>query len=272
MKISVCQLPDYLSPNDPAWLGWVRHIERERPELALLNELPFGGWVATGATFNEDVAEASIHSHEAALLALREVHTAIIASRPVRGKWALCNEAFLMAGGLYQLIHHKHYFPEEPGFFEQTWFATERSGFEVVEYNGVRIGVLLCTELMFTEWARHYRRRGAHVLVCPRASSGAAGHWDTAARMAALVSGCYVLSSNRVSYGAGRVPSFGGRGFAYSPTGDLLAETSQAMPFACVNVDLKQVAEAQRNYPCNVRELWEHENDRPKKSRRAARS
>ena len=48
-------------------------------------------------------------------------------------------------------------------------------------------------------------------------------YWDAAARMAAIVSGCYVLSSNRVSYGARSGQRFGGHGFAYSPAGDLLA-------------------------------------------------
>ena len=265
MKVSVCQLPDYLAPNDPAWLGWVRHIKRERPELALLNELPFGEWIANRETFDDEVAVASVHVHESALLALREVPAAVIGSRPVRGTRALCNEAFLFLGSLYQPVHQKQFFPQEPGFFEETWFDAERAGFEVVEFNGVRVGVLLCTELMFTEWARHYRRHGAHVLVSPRASRAPAGHLDTAARMAALVSGCYVLSSNRSSDRAGRGPSFGGRGFAYSPTGELLAETSEAVPFACVNIDLKQVSEAQRSYPCYVRELWEHERGRPRR-------
>jgi N-carbamoylputrescine amidase len=255
VKISVCQLPDNLSPGDPAWSGWVRHIERERPDLALLNEMPFGAWIANRATFDHDVAAASIHAHESALPALQALPTAVIGSRPVRGKRALCNEAFLIAGNVYQPCHHKHYFPQEAGFFEQTWFGTERSGFEVIEYKGLRIGVLLCTELMFTEWARHYRRHGAHVIVSPRATSTPIGHWDTAARMAAVVSGCYVLSSNRMSAYNGCGPSFGGRGFAYSPTGDLLAETSPVVPIVCVNIDLAKVAHAQRSYPCNVREL-----------------
>lgn len=255
MKISVCQLPDNLSPSDAAWLVWLRHIERERPDLALLNEMPFGAWIADRATFDHGLAAASVHAHESALPALHAVPTAVIGSRPVRGKRALCNEAFLIAGDVYQPCHHKHYFPHETGYFEETWFTAERPGFEVIEYKGLRIGVLLCTELMFTEWARHYRRLGAHVIVSPRASSAPIGYLDTAARMAAMVSGCYVLSSNRMSAYNGCGPIFGGRGFAYSPTGELLAETSPIMPSVCVNVDLAQVADAQSNYPCNVREL-----------------
>ena len=54
----------------------------------------------------------------------------------------------------------------------------------------------------------------------------------------------------------GRGP-FGGAGFAYSPTGELLQETSDAQPLAIVNIDLERVRHAQRGYPCNVRELGE---------------
>jgi N-carbamoylputrescine amidase len=79
--------------------------------------------------------------------------------------------------------------------------------------------------------------------------------WDAAARMAAIVSGCYVLSSNRVSDSAGSEPRFGGRGFAYSPTGELIGETSNSVPLISVDVDKGLVAEAQRNYPCYVREI-----------------
>ena len=233
----------------------MRRIGRERPDVALLNEMPLGPWIASEATFKDESAAASIASHESALQALREVPAAVIGSRPIRGTRKLANEAFLLADGVYQSIHHKHYFPQEAGFFEETWFAPEQPGFDVAEYRGIRIGVLLCTELMFTEWARHYRRQGAHLIVSPRASGASMRHWHAAARLAAIVSGCYVLSSNRVSDSADSGPRFGGRGFAYSPTGDLLGETSAARPVLSANIDLALVADAQRNYPCYVREI-----------------
>ncbi len=122
-KVSVCQLPTNLSPGHPAWRELVRHIESERPDIALLNEMPLGPWIASEATFEEDLAAASIAAHESALQALRALPAAVISSRPIRGAHKLINEAFLLADGVYQAIHHKHYFPEEAGFFEETWFA-----------------------------------------------------------------------------------------------------------------------------------------------------
>ncbi len=220
MKLSVCQLPDDLSIDHPAWADLLRRIENDRPDITVLNEMPFGPWLASHDAFAPDLATASVRDHE-------------------RG---------------YQAIHHKHFFPQEPGFFEDAWFAPQRPGFDVVEHRGLRIGVLLCTELMFNEWARHYRRQGAHVIVVPRAS-GASRKWDTAAAMAAIVSGCYVLSSNRAPRVNDPNSNFGGRGFAYSPAGELLAETSPSTPLVTIDVDVTRVTEAQSGYPCYVPEL-----------------
>ena len=73
--------------------------------------------------------------------------------------------------------------------------------------------------------------------------------WKTAAAMAAIVSGCYVVSSNRVG---GR---FGGKGFAFSPAGDLIAETDAENPVVSIEIDLAEVARAQAAYPCYIAEL-----------------
>jgi len=257
MKISICQLPDDLTINHPAWVALLEQIEQAQPDLAVLGEMPFGQWLAREDKFDSALASASVEAHENALPALHTIPTAVITSRPLLGGMKLANEAFLLAKGIYTPIHHKHYFPLEPGYYEDTWFAPRRSGFEVVEHRGLRIGVLLCTEVMFTEWARHYRRLGAHVIVVPRTSGVSMHYWNTAAAMAAIVSGCYVVSSNRVSLISGATPNFGGRGFAYSPNGELLAETSSAIPFACVDIDVNRVAEAQKKYPCYVHESIE---------------
>lgn len=261
LKLSVCQLPDGLSTDHPAWVDLLRRIESDRPDITVLNEMPFGSWIARHDTFDPGLAAASVRDHERAIPDLRGMSMAVISSRPVPGLNKLSNEAFLIADGGYQAVHHKHFFPQEPGFFEDTWFAPQRPGFDVVEYSGLRIGVLLCTELMFTEWARQYRRQGAHVIVVPRAS-GASRKWDTAAAMAAIVSGCYVLSSNRASQRNDPDSSFTGRGFVYSPAGELLAETSSSTPLVSIDLDLTKVAEAQSGYPCYVRELSHQESPR----------
>lgn len=257
MNIAICQLQDGLAHDSPAWDGFAQCVERARPDLTLLNEMPFGPWTARQAAFDAHLADESIRAHESALNALRALPCAVISSRPVRSGDKLANEAFLLADQHYRPLHHKQYFPHEAGFFEREWFWAERIGFQPFDFRGVRFGVLLCTELMFNERARHYRRQGVHVILVPRASGTALDLWHTAARMAAIVSGCYVLSSNRVSPVADAMPRFGGSGFAYSPTGELLHETSEARPLATLDINVDLVRHAQRGYPCYVRELGE---------------
>jgi N-carbamoylputrescine amidase len=255
VKVGVCHLPDGLTTDDLAWQRLARRVDTDRPDIVLLNEMPFGPWVAREPVFDDALAMASIHAHGANLAALSDLPASVVSSRPVRAGDRLANEAFLMAQGEYQPVHHKHYFPQEAGYFEETWFRPTRPGFDAAEYRGLKFGVLLCTELMFTEWARHYRRQGAHAIFVPRASGTSMLNWDAAARMAAIISGCYVLSSNRYSRGGNGEPHFGGRGFAFSPAGKLIGETSEHQPMFCLDIDAALVAEAQRGYPCNVREL-----------------
>lgn len=107
---------------------------------------------------------------------------------------------------------------------------------------------------MFNEWARSYRRQGAHLLVIPRASEQGFERWKTAAAMAAIVSGCYVVSANRVGK-CGDELTFGGKGFAFSPDGSLISETSSDNPVVSFDLDFGFVENQQKQYPCYVREI-----------------
>jgi N-carbamoylputrescine amidase len=139
----------------------------------------------------------------------------------------------------------------------------------VAEVLGIKIGTLICTEAMFNERARAYGKQKASLIVIPRASGTDIDSWKIAGAMASLVSGAYVVSSNRVSSNhvssnrAGRSKNgtqFGGGGFAFAPVrlgpqGRLLSETSFASPVQTFELDPKIVASAQSEYPCYVPEL-----------------
>ena len=77
--------------------------------------------------------------------------------------------------------------------------------------------------------------------------------WLVAMRMAAMVSGCYVLTSNRTGTdSSGQL--FGGRGWVVDPYGDLVAQTSATTPVVFHEIDTDFVARAQSEYPCYVEE------------------
>jgi N-carbamoylputrescine amidase len=69
--------------------------------------------------------------------------------------------------------------------------------------------------------------------------------------MAAIVSGSYVISSNRVGRSA-HSPDFGGHGFAYAPDGSLLAETSAERSLLAIDLDPATARRQKSEYPCYV--------------------
>jgi N-carbamoylputrescine amidase len=112
---------------------------------------------------------------------------------------------------------------------------------------------MLCTDAMFNEHARHYGRQGASLIAIPRAAGTSTENWLAAGKMAAIVSGSYVVSSNRVGSSQEDI-IFGGAGFAFHPDGSLLARTSAENSLLAVDVD-PEVSTAQRGlYPRYVRE------------------
>jgi N-carbamoylputrescine amidase len=256
IKVAVCEAPAELEAGTAAWTALCAAVSREAPDLLLLNEMPFGPWISAGEAFEEAAWSRSLSLHDEGLARLPELGARAVAStRPRVLDGRRVNEAFLWTreDGL-RGVHTKQYFPEEEGYYEARWFAGGPRHFMTAEAAGLRVGFLICTELMFNEHARRYGRAGADVLLVPRATGASSlRRWLVAARMAAIVSGCYVLSSNRAGAGS-RGQDFGGAGWIVDPSGDLIAETSPAVPVAVHEIDLDLVRRAQSEYPCYVRE------------------
>jgi N-carbamoylputrescine amidase len=204
MRIAFVEWPDALSTTGAQWDELKDSVEAVRADLLITNELPFGPWLADSAVFSEDEANLSLRAHEAGLERLIDLALpAVISSRPVWNGRRLANEAFVLENGAVRPLHRKQYFPNEPGWFESEWYSGDGSGFGVTEILGLKVGVLLCTEAMFNEHARAYGKQAASLIVIPRASGVNIKSWTIAGAMASLVSGAYVVSSNRVGLSRG---------------------------------------------------------------------
>jgi N-carbamoylputrescine amidase len=255
LRIAFVEWPEGLSADHARWPALKTSIIAAQPDILLTNEMPFGPWLAESATFSRDEANQSLHAHERGLEALIALDLpAVISTRPVWNEGRLANEAFVLENGIVRPLHRKQYFPNEPGWFESEWFTGDNSGFAIAEVLGIKLGVLVCTEIMFNERARAYGRQEASLIVVPRASGVDIESWKIAGAMASLVSGAYVVSSNRVGPSRGGT-RFGGGGFAYAPQGRLLAVTEAAHPVLTFELDPQVSVSAQRDYPCYVPEL-----------------
>lgn len=253
-KITFVEWPDGLKAEGEPWEAIKQLVSATKADILVTNEMPFGGWRPVGAEYDLDEAREWVAEHDRYLDAIKSLDVpAIISSRPIIFGDRLVNEAFAIENDNFQTLHHKHYFPSEDGWHEASWFDTDLQGFDVKQVSGINVGALLCTEAMFTEKARHYGREGADLIVVPRASGVNVTTWHAACSMAAVVSGAYVISSNRAGSSAGNIPQFGGQGLAYAPGGELLCNTSSDNPMKVIEMDINISKNAKKDYPCYLR-------------------
>ena len=257
MRLAVCEAPPRLLAGDSSWRQLTERVKALSPDILLLNEMPFGQWVSVGPDRDDRQLLESRRLHEDGIAHLAELGALhVLGTQPVLENGRSVNRAYAWnAVSGFSPVHTKQFFPNEGGFYEARWFERGTLRFGIADAGGLNVGFLICTDVMFNEWTRYYGRRGAHLIAVPRATPvGSEKRWKTMMSAAAIVSGCYVASSNR----RGRDDSgleFAGGGWIFDPFGDLIAETSVEEHVVAVKVDLDMAARAQREYPCYVEDI-----------------
>lgn len=250
MRISVCELPDNRLEFEPAWDNLVQHVRFAESGLVVLPELPAASWFGTTPDFDQGRWDAVVAAHERLMAGLDAFGSAVVVTSvaetvdDLRRNTAV---AWSRATGVVRM-HAKTILPEEPGFHEQSWYTAGTDRPAVHEVGGARVGVLLCSELMATDRARWLGQDGAQVICVPRATTDQE-YWVVAARMAAIASGAYVLSSNRSGQSSTGEDTFGGRSLIVDPDGTVIGETSRGKPFATAEIELAVADRAKTTYP-----------------------
>ncbi len=168
-------------------------------------------------------------------------------TRPVTIDGRPFNQGFLWSasGGLVPL-RRKFFLPDEPGSWEARWFDRGDPDFTEYRAGAWSFGLNICTELWAVETYAAYAARGVQVILSPRATASATtAKWLSAGVVAAVRSGAFSLSSNRVD----PTGACGGVGWIIDPYGNILARTALDAPFATVDIDLSASAAARDVYP-----------------------
>lgn len=257
MKATVCELPDNWTETDLYWERLIRHLESECSDLLVLPEMPFFTWITRSDRVDPDLWLTAVKAHDAWMGRLDELPVeAVILSRPVVENGLRLNRGMIHTRGKgARAVHDKFFLPDEPGYYEASWYHRGDGSFAVADHNGIRIGFLICTELWFTDKARHYSRQGMDILVCPRATpESETDIWVTGGRAAAIVAGAYCLSSN---YNGPNTPAenFGGTGWVIHPErGKVMALTSADKAFVTLDMDVQAARAAKATYPRYVKD------------------
>ncbi|SDJ89657.1 N-carbamoylputrescine amidase [Halovenus aranensis] len=251
VRVTVCELPDFESPGfETAFENLVEHTAAHDSDLAVVPEMPFSRWLAASEP-GDDVATAwedAVASHETWLGRLDAIDATVVGSRPTVDGERRLNEGFLHAGEETRGVHHKQYLPDEPGFWESSWYTAGERPFEPVECAGLDTGMLVCTDLWASHEVRAYGHRGVDLLINPRVTERRTTEkWLAGSRTMGVLAGAYLASSNRAGEGGDVV--FGGSGWILGPDGQVLARTDSDHPFATVDIDPTVAADAKSTYP-----------------------
>jgi len=251
MRITVCELPDDRDDFERAWEGLTDHARTEASDIVLLPEMPFHCWLMADREPDIALWDAAVADHDRWEGRLGELApAAVLGSRPITREGRRFNEGFIHEPGTgYRGVHLKNYLPDEEGFWEATWYERGPGEFAVTPLKEAAIGFQICTDLWFLEHAREMGRSGAQLIAVPRATPAATiPKWLTGGAVAAVVSGAFTLSSNRVAPPGSGV-DLGGCGWICDPEGVMLAITSPELPWLTIEVDPGEADRAKKTYP-----------------------
>lgn len=253
MKVTICQMRNEGDGLRHDWESLVIHATKHKPDLVLLPEMIFSRWLAVNEVRDEAAWEAAVKSHDEWLERLSELGCTVAGTRPVSEPNAQ-NHGFLYTetDGLAH-VHTKYYLPNDAGFWEANWYERGEKSFEPFQAGQAKAGMMICTDVWFTEHARKLGREGIQLLLNPRATDyGTEDKWLAGARACAVVSGAFVLSSN---HSGGKYPAkMGGMGWVVDPNGVVLGVTSFDEPYLTLDIDLNSADKAKESYPRYVLE------------------
>ncbi len=241
MRVTVCELPHEPGALAAAWTALCEHTVRHSSELVLLPELAMVDPLWQDETFDPARWAAAEALSEVLRHRLPELSVAqVVGTRPVTVGGRPLNQGFLWSAESDLMpLRSKFYMPDEPGGWEARWF--DRGDADFTQYDAGAFS--------FGETYAAYAARGVQVILSPRATASATtAKWLSAGVVAAVRSGAFSLSSNRVE----PTGACGGVGWIINPYGHILALTTPEAPFATVDIDLSLSAAAKDDYPCYV--------------------
>lgn len=258
MKVTVCQIDPRAPHLDGFLAGLKQHIKEHQSDFLLLPEMGFADWLAADETPDAARWQGAVEAHDAHIANLADFGAkGVMGTRPiVNAAGSRRNQAYIWSAETAEAapVHEKYYLPDEPGYYEHTWYDRGAKEFDLARALGMRIGVQICTEMWFFEWARHYGRSRADLLCVPRATPhGSVDKWLAGGQAAAVCAGAYCLSSNLWAP-EGETLNAGGLGWIVDPEGNVLATTDTETPYATAEIDLEFARHSTTTYPRYVPE------------------
>ena len=160
------------------------------------------------------------------------------------------------ATGELRPTYRKIHIPQDPLFYEKSYFEPGDNGFLVHETQHGKVAALICYDQWYPEAARANVLQGADLLFYPTAIGWIEGHeapegdwreaWTTIQRSHAIANGVHVAAVNRV--GTEGKLRFWGSSFVADAFGNLLGRAGEDEEVLVVDADLRRNKEIQEEW------------------------
>ena len=220
-------------------------------DLALLPEIPLNRWSpASKQAIDEDAEEPdgwrqTLMAEAAKSVGIGLVGGAIIRDPDTRIRY---NTALLYDGkGVCHARYRKVHLPEEEGYWETSHYMPGTEPPQAISDTfSLTVGLQICSDVNRPQGFQILSSGGAEVVFAPRATPPETyERWRLILRANAIMSGAYVLSTNRPRPEGGA--PIGGPSLAIDPFGHVMIETSD--PIALVKLERSMGEQASRDYP-----------------------
>jgi predicted amidohydrolase len=198
-------------------------------DLLVIPELASTGYFFTSAEELRNLAERPENGHFCGWvrsLAAERSMVVVAGFAEIGDDGLLYNSAITaLPDGSWSIYRKTHLF-----YKEHLVFAPGDSGFGVVEWNGVRIGTMICYDWRFPEATRTLALRGADIIAHPSDLVAAKHLWGPTMRTRALENKVVIVTANRsgVEEHDGERLEFSGESQITAMNGKVLAEAGVA--------------------------------------------
>ncbi|MGJ3493769.1 carbon-nitrogen hydrolase [Piscirickettsia salmonis] len=264
-----------LQQNFTDCINSIRRAANHGAQLILLQELHNSLYFCqTEDTHCFDLAETIPGPSTKALGELaKELNIVIVASLFEKRAIGLYHNtaAVLDGDGSLAGCYRKMHIPDDPGFYEKFYFTPGDLGFQPIQTQLGKLGVLVCWDQWYPEAARLMALAGADILLYPTAigwdpddtpaeQERQLNAWIQVQKGHAIANGLPVLVTNRTGFEASPDTQasgiqFWGHSFVAGPQGELLAQASSDQEEI-----LTAIIDLQRSE--SVRRIWPFLRDR----------
>ena len=163
-------------------------------DLIVLPELCFSGYYfidRTQVTASAEPSDGETNSYLHHLA--QKKNCALVAGFAERDGNTFFNSAALITpDGIEGIYRKTHLFGEE-----KIWFAPGDTGFQVFQFRGAGIGIMVCYDWRFPESARSLALKGADIICHPSNLVTDEGMWKIAMRARSIENKVYTITANR---------------------------------------------------------------------------